>query len=119
MKFFLIGCFICLIPFFAFSQPLIELNKSDTTLLAGKMCAIKIAGSASQTIETIMQATDFVPHNNEQLLLGVDDTKDVWLKFTILNTQSELCSQGRAILFKTDLLKIKILFSKLELPHNH
>jgi signal transduction histidine kinase len=89
MKFFLIGCFICLIPFFAISQPLIELNKNDTTLLAGKMCAIKTVGSTPQTIETIMQATDFMPHNNEQLLLGVDDTKDVWLKFTILNTQSE------------------------------
>jgi signal transduction histidine kinase len=89
MKLFFIGCIVCLLPFLAYSQPLIELNKSDTTLLAGKMCAIKIAGSAPQTIETIMQATDFVPHNNEQLLLGVDDKKDVWLKFTILNTQSE------------------------------
>jgi signal transduction histidine kinase len=89
MKFFLIWFFICLIPFLALSQPLIELNKSDTTLLAGKMCAIKIVGSAPQTIEAIIQATDFVPHNNEQLLLGVGETKDVWLKFTILNTQSE------------------------------
>ena len=89
MKFFLFGCLICLIPFFAHSQPLIELNKSDTSLLAGKMCAIKIVGSNPQTIETVMQATDFVPHNNEQLLLGVGETKDVWLKFTILNTQAE------------------------------
>lgn len=89
MKLFFIGCFFYFIPFFAISQSLIELNKSDTVLLAGKMCAIKIVGSSPQTIETVMKATDFLPHNNEQLLLGVDETKDVWLKFTILNTQSE------------------------------
>jgi signal transduction histidine kinase len=89
MKSFIIGCFLYLIPFIAFSQPLIEITTSDTMLLAGKICALKAVGNTPQTIETIMHATDFIPHDSEQLLLGVGEMKDVWLKFTILNTQSE------------------------------
>jgi signal transduction histidine kinase len=89
MKSILIGCFIYLIPFITFSQPLIELTNSDTLLLAGKMCAIKAVGGAPQTIENILHASDFELNNSEQILLGVDKMKDVWLKFTILNTQSE------------------------------
>ncbi len=73
----------------ALSQPLIELSNSDAMLLAGKMCAIKAVGNTPQTIETIMQSKDFELHDSEQLLLGVDEMKDVWIKFTILNTQAE------------------------------
>jgi signal transduction histidine kinase len=89
MKSILIGCCFYLIPFIAFSQPLIQLTTGDTMLLAGKMCALKAVGGAPQTIESIMHATDFKPHDSEQLLLGVDEMKDVWIKFTILNTQAE------------------------------
>jgi signal transduction histidine kinase len=89
MKSILLGWLLCLMPLIVFSQPLIELTNSDTMLLAGKMCAIKAVGGAPQSIESIMHTTDFVPHNSEQLLLGVGDMKDVWLKFTILNTQAE------------------------------
>jgi signal transduction histidine kinase len=89
MKSMLVGWFFYLMPFIALSQPLIQLTNSDTTLLAGKLCALKAVGGAPQTIEKIIQSTDFKLHTNEQLLLGVDSTKDVWLKFTILNTQSE------------------------------
>ncbi len=85
----LIGWLFYLIPFIANTQPLVQLTNSDTMLLAGKMCAIKTVGNAPQTIDKIIQATDFTLNTSEQLLLGVDSTKDVWLKFTILNTQAE------------------------------
>jgi two-component system, sensor histidine kinase LadS len=89
MKSTLFGWLFCVLPYLVVSQPLINITSSDTMLLAGKMCAIKAVGGNPQSIENIIQATDFQPHNSEQLLLGVDEMKDVWLKFTILNTQSE------------------------------
>jgi signal transduction histidine kinase len=89
MKSILIGCCLFLIPFIAFSQPIIELTTSDTSLLAGKMCTLKAVGGNPQTIEQIIQTTDFQSNTSEQLLLGVDKMKDVWLKFSIQNTQSE------------------------------
>lgn len=53
------------------------------------MCELKAVGDVPISIETVMQSTDFQLNNNEQLLLGIDDKKDVWLKFTIANPQSE------------------------------
>jgi signal transduction histidine kinase len=76
-------------PFLVFSQPIIELTNNDTMLLAGKMCALKAVGNAPQTVDKIIQSSDFELNNSEQLLLGVGDKKDVWLKFTIHNPQSE------------------------------
>ncbi len=58
-------------------------------LLAGKMCLLKVVGDAPVPIEKVMQLTDFQLNNSEQLLLGVGEKKDVWLKFTILNAQPE------------------------------
>ena len=76
-------------PCLAFAQPLIQLTRSDTVLLAGTMCELKAVGDVPISIETVMQSTDFQLNNNEQLLLGIDDKKDVWLKFTIANPQPE------------------------------
>lgn len=76
-------------PCLAFAQPLIQLTRSDTVLLAGTMCELKAVGDVPISIETVMQSTDFQLNNNEQLLLGIDDKKDVWLKFTIANPQTE------------------------------
>jgi signal transduction histidine kinase len=76
-------------PCGAFAQPLIELTSSDTMLLAGKMCALKAVSGAPISIEKAMQSTDFQLNNNEQLLLGVGEKKDVWLKFNIANSQPE------------------------------
>jgi two-component system, sensor histidine kinase LadS len=89
MKSTLFGWLFCVLPYLVVSQPLINITSSDTMLLAGKMCVLKAVGGNPQSIENIIQATDFQPHSSEQLLLGVDEMKDVWLKFTILNTQSE------------------------------
>lgn len=76
-------------PCSTFAQPLIQLTSSDTMLLAGKMCALKAVGGAPISIEKAIQSTDFQLNNDEQLLLGIGDKKDVWLKFTIANPQSE------------------------------
>ena len=78
-----------LMPCLSFSQPLINIASNDTMLLAGKMCAVKAVGNAPTTIENILQSNDFELNTNEQLLLGVDKKKDVWLKFNIANPQSE------------------------------
>ncbi len=76
-------------PFVAFAQPLVQLTSSDTMLLAGKMCTMKAVGGTPISIEKAIQSTDFQLNNSEQLLLGIGETKDVWVKFTILNPQSE------------------------------
>ena len=85
----LIQWLFILMPCFSFSQPLINITSNDTTLLAGKMCAIKTVGNVPTTIENALQSTDFELNTSEQLLLGVDEKKDVWLKFSIANPQSE------------------------------
>ena len=85
----LIRWLFILMPCLSFSQPLINIISNDTTLLAGKMCALKAVGNAPTTIENILQSNDFELNTNEQLLLGVDKKKDVWLKFNIANPQSE------------------------------
>ena len=85
----LIRWLFMLMPCFSFAQPLINLTTNDTTLLVGKMCALEAVGNAPTSIENILQSTDFELNISERLLLGVDERKDVWLKFNITNTQSE------------------------------
>ena len=85
----LIQWLFMLMPCFSFSQPLINIISNDTVLLAGKMCAVKAVGNVPTTIENILQSSDFELNTSEQLLLGVDEKKDVWLKFNIANPQSE------------------------------
>ena len=58
-------------------------------LLAGKMCAVKAVGNTPISIEEAMRFVDFQLNKSEQLLLGVDENKNVWLKFTITNAQPE------------------------------
>ena len=85
----LIQWLFILMPGVSFSQPLINIISNDTTLLASKMCAVKAVGNAPISIENILQSNDFKLNTSEQLLLGVDEKKDVWLKFNIANAQSE------------------------------
>ena len=58
-------------------------------LLAGKMCAVKAVGNTPISIEEAMRFVDFQLNKSEQLLLGVDENKNVWLRFTITNAQPE------------------------------
>ena len=81
-----LGFLLCLN---ASAQPLIHLNSDDMTVLAGQSCLVKPDSANKYTIESILKDSVFETNPNEHLLVGVGDKQNVWLKWNILNPQSE------------------------------
>jgi signal transduction histidine kinase len=75
--------------FNTYAQPIIKLNSDDTTILAGQMCLVKPDSVNKFSIETILNDNTFEANSNEHLLIGVGERETVWLKWNILNPQSE------------------------------
>jgi signal transduction histidine kinase len=82
-----VGLLLCFLN--AHSQPVINLNSDDMTVLAGQSCLIKPDSANKYTIENILTDNTFEANPNEHLLVGVGDKQNVWLKWNILNPQPE------------------------------
>jgi two-component system, NtrC family, sensor kinase len=71
------------------AQPIINLNSDDMTVLVGQSCLVKPDSANKYTIGSILKDSAFQTNPNEHLLIGVGDKENVWLKWNILNPQSE------------------------------